>query len=135
MKLSPAALIAGLALALSATAVTAEEAMPPGQQPPADQRETKAEPAAEPKRCVTQDTGFFEEGKQPVFRIVLTNTCEFRLRCTVNAYVVGSQGPKQGNATLTLAPASKGAAAKQTYTMTLKQSGGMANTSHRCTPI
>jgi len=66
---------------------------------------------------------------------VLTNSCEKRLKCTVHAYVVGSHGPATGKGTVILAPRSKGADARKSYVMKVKQMGGMASVSHECKAI
>lgn len=86
---------------------------------------------ADGKPCVSGDTKFVAKDGSNAFVVTLTNACEIRQRCTVSVYIVNSQGPQQGNATLTLAPQSKGAEAEQTYVMKTGQLGGMANVSRQ----
>lgn len=111
---------------------------------PAEPQRTEAEPTepkaaqaqpAEEKKCITIDTDFKQVDKTAAFVIALTNNCEKRTRCTVNAYVVNSLGPNTGRAVLTLAAKSKGAAAHKSYVMKVKQAGGMASVSHSCTDL
>jgi hypothetical protein len=87
---------------------------------------------ADGKPCVTDDAGFWTQDGAHTFKVKLTNACEVRQRCTVNVYIVNSQGPQQGTGTLTLAPKSKGADSEQSYVMKVAQAGGMANVSRQC---
>jgi hypothetical protein len=87
---------------------------------------------ADGKPCVSTNTVFTAKDGSNAFVVTLTNACEIRQRCNVSVYIVNSQGPQQGNATLTLAPLSQGAGAEQTYVMKTGQLGGMANVSRQC---
>ena len=93
------ALILAVGLCSPALATTPE--MPDGQQPPAvEQVEPKpAEPAKKPD-CVTNETAFKQNGEQPVFEVALENSCDMRLKCTVDLTVMGSRGVAQGRGTL-----------------------------------
>ncbi len=108
-----------------------------GQKPPPDvQTEQKApEEPKELSKCVSPDTGYKQAGKAVTFHIIMKNTCEKRLKCTIAAYHVGSHGPSNGKGRVTLAPKSKGDAASKTYVMKVKDFGGMANISHQCKAI
>lgn len=107
------------------------------QRTEAEATEPKAAQAqpAEEKKCITVDTDFKQVDKAAAFVIALTNNCEKRARCTVNAYVVNSFGPNTGRTVLTLAAKSKGAAAHKSYVMKVKQAGGMASVSHSCSDL
>lgn len=104
-----------------------------GQKPPAE-AQTEPKPV-EDNKCPSIDTGYMKAGKGATFHIMLKNGCERRLRCTIRAYHVDSSGPHTGNATLTLAPKSKGAAANKSYVMKVNDMGGTANISHACKKI
>ena len=104
-----------------------------GQKPPVEQQAGQ-KPPEEPK-CITSKTDWKQNGKAMAFVIELENACEMRLRCTVEAYVLGSRGPAQGQGTLILAPKSKGADAIKAYSLKVKSAGGMANVSHSCKAI
>ncbi len=135
MSLRSSLSIAGLALILassSAFAVTPE--IPDGQKPPAEQAEQKVEKKEEPK-CVTNQTAFKQAGNQPVFEVVLENSCDMRIRCTVNVYVLGAKGPSQGQTTLVLGPAAKGQTSRKVHAFKVKSAGGMANMSQECKTI
>jgi hypothetical protein len=69
------------------------------------------------------------------FVIELQNACEVRLKCIVEADVVGSRGPAQGQGTIILAPKSQGGAAAKADALKVKSMGGMANISHSCKEI
>jgi hypothetical protein len=126
-------LCAGLAAAASAQKSGAPE---DGQTPPAQsQTPPPAEPAKEEPKCVTNDADFKQNGKSNAFVIALTNTCEKRMKCTVNAYVVTAGGPTTGRKVLILAPKSQGAAAQQSYVMKVKDAGGTASISSKCTEL
>ena len=103
--------------------------VPDGQQPPADQQ------APEKPKCVTSNTAWKEKGKAATFEIELQNICDVRLKCSVDAFVIGSRGQAQGHGTLILAPAPKGQATRNVYVMKVKSAGGMANVSHSCKSI
>jgi hypothetical protein len=135
---------AGLALVLSGAlcsqAFAVKPEIPDGQRPPAEQQDEQkpAEPKAEKKgepKCVTNQTAFKQAGDQPVFEVALENSCDMRLKCTINVYVLGAKGPTQGRTTLVLGPAAKGQTTRKVYTLKVKSSGGMANMSQECKKI
>ena len=97
-----------------------------GQKPPAE-----AKPASE-KECVVDSGDFTMGGKTPTYVIALENKCEKRLRCKVYASVMSAKGNAQGHATLTLAPHSQGAKAKQSYVFKVKMMGGIAQSGREC---
>lgn len=81
-----------------------------------------------PSNCIADKSGF----KGKAYVVELANLCELHVRCKINAYVVTSRGPTRGRKTLTLAPASKGAAAHKVYVMKLTEAGGTADVSRQC---
>ena len=82
--------------------------------------------------CIDQNDAFKTSGKQAVFTIELINKCEQRMSCRVYAYLTSAKGALQGQGTLKLAPKSKGAAAKQIFTMRAKMAGGMSQSTREC---
>lgn len=108
-----------------------------GQKSPAEQQDTAKteEAAAEKPKCVTSNTAWREKGKSITFEIELLNTCDMRLRCTVDASVLGARGQAQGHGTVVLAAAPKGQTTRNVYAMKVKSAGGMANISHTCKAI
>src|SRR6185503_16377452 len=92
VKLKSAA--AGIVLCLiTGTVVLAQDGH--DQTPPSDQQAPAEKPAEKPK-CVTSNTAWKEKGKSMLFEIELQNTCDQRLKCTVDAFVIGSRGQAQG---------------------------------------
>jgi hypothetical protein len=128
-----ALMLAG-ALCLPALATTPE--LPDGQQPRAEQQ---AEPKpAEPEKkpdCVTNQTAFKQNGGQPVYEVVLENSCDMRLKCTVDLTVMGSRGVAQGRGMLVLGPAAEGQTTRKVHVLKVKSLGGMASMSLKCTKI
>jgi hypothetical protein len=117
-------------------AVTPE--VPDGQKPPAQAEQQAAEQKADKKeepKCVTNQTGFKQVGDQPVFEVALENSCDARIKCTVDIYVLGAKGPSQGHSTLVLGPAAKGQTSRKVYVLKVKSPGGMANMSQECKKI
>jgi hypothetical protein len=112
----------GFALMVTGAAGTALAEDESGQQP-------------EKPQCVASNTGFKENGRTTTYEIELVNSCDMRLKCTVDAFVIGARGQAQGHGTLILAAASKGQTTRKTYVMKVKSAGGMANVSHRCKAI
>jgi hypothetical protein len=104
-----------------------------GQKPPSE-AQTEQKPV-EDNKCASIDTGYVKATKGATFHIMLKNTCERRLRCTVNIYHVDSRGPHKGAGTLMLAPKSKGDKANKSYVMKVGEMGGSANISHECKKI
>jgi hypothetical protein len=108
-----------------------------GQRPPAEQQ-AEPKPADQPEKkpdCVTNQTGFKQNGDQPVYEVALENSCDMRLKCTIDLYVLGARGPSQGRGTLVLGPAAQGQTARKVYVLKVKSAGGMASMSHKCTKI
>jgi hypothetical protein len=91
-------------------AVAQDVAIPDGQQQQAEPQVSaeQLEKPQEAPKCVTSNTAWKENGKAVVFEIELQNTCDVRLKCTVDAFVIGSRGQAQGHGTLILARAPKG---------------------------
>ena len=106
--------------------VAAFAADDPGQKPPAEQK-----PASR-KECVVDSGDFAMRGKTPIYVITIENKCEQRLRCKVYVNVMSAKGSAEGHATLTLAPHSQGAKAKQSYVLKVKMMGGIAQASREC---
>ena len=104
-----------------------------GQEPPAEQ--AAAEKPPEKPKCVNNNSGFKEKGKTATFEVELENSCDERLKCTVDAFVTGARGQAQGHGTLILPAAPKGQTTRKTYEMKIKSAGGMANVSHSCKSI
>lgn len=137
MNFKPAVTAVWLALALAASggfAVAAEEGdgqvPPPEQSAPAEQQKPPEKP-----KCVTSNAGFKEKDKRATFEVELINSCDMRLKCTVDAFVIGAKGQVQGHGTLILGSAAKGQTTSKTYVLKVKSSGGMANVSHNCKQI
>jgi hypothetical protein len=108
------------------TALAEDSAGDDGQKPPAEQ------PAPEKPKCVTSNTNFKEKGKAAIFEVELQNTCDMRLKCTIDAFVTGSRGQAQGHGTTILAAAPKGQTTRNAYAMKVKSAGGIANVSYSC---
>jgi hypothetical protein len=125
-----------LAGALCSPALAAAPEIPDGQEPPAEQQvELKpAEPEKKPD-CVTNQTAFKQNGEQPVYEVVLENSCDMRLKCTVDLTVMGSRGIAQDRGTLVLGPAAQGQATRKVHALTVKSLGGMASMSLKCAKI
>ena len=139
-SLSAAGLAVILAGAFCSSAFAIKPEITDGQKPPAEQQDEQkpAEPKAEKKeepKCVTNQTAFKQAGDKPVFEVVLENSCDVRIKCTVNVYVLGAKGPSQGQSTLVLGPAAKGQTTRKVYALKVKSAGGMANMSQECKKI
>ncbi|MGH6739874.1 MAG: hypothetical protein ACREDY_12745 [Bradyrhizobium sp.] len=131
---------ARIALALSLAVfpvplASAQGASDEGQKPPVEQPKPDEQKPPEQPKCVTSKTDWKQHGKAVTFVIELQNSCEVRLKCIVEAYVVGSRGPAQGQGTLILSPKSKGNGAIKSFALKVKSMGGTANVSHRCKKI
>jgi hypothetical protein len=111
--------VAGLAAALM-SANAAAQTPPQPSAPPT------------PKECVADSGGFKMHGKTPAYVIELENKCEKRIRCKVYANVSTSRDSKRAQTTLTLAPKSKGAKAKQSYAVRIHEMGGVVQVSRNC---
>ncbi len=132
---------------LAVTAAFAGEGQAPapnesGQSPPAAMTRAPDRPSdqgqvppPEPPKpptvneCISDHADFKERGGQALFVIELTNACDRRIRCVVDAYVTTAKGPTSGHATLTL-PGKAGAT--KSHAMKIGQASGMANTSRSC---
>jgi hypothetical protein len=82
--------------------------------------------------CIDENGDFASQGKTNSFVFTLANKCEKRLKCTIDAYIIGAKGPLSGHGTLILAPKSRGDAAKKAFTMKVKMAGGTAQVSRDC---
>jgi hypothetical protein len=101
--------------------------------PLAAQRNPVPDPGTTGQAACIEETGDYQNhGSAVTFVIGLANKCEKRLKCTIDAYVVGAKGPASGHATLLLGAASSGAAATKTYAMKVKAAGGTAQVSRQC---
>jgi hypothetical protein len=144
VTLKSASTALGLALLLGTGGLfgaLAQGSVPDGQKPPAEQPEA-AKPGEKPgekpeekPKCVTSNTAWRENGKSTMFEIELLNSCDVRLKCTVDAFVIGARGQAQGHGTIVLAAAPKGQTTRNVYAMKVKSAGGMANISHSCKSI
>jgi hypothetical protein len=97
--------------------------------------EEQKQPPKEQPKCVTSQSAFKQVGGKPVFEVALENSCDVRLKCAVDIYVLGAKGPAQGHATLVLGPAAKGQTTRKVYALKVKSAGGMANMSQDCKKI
>ena len=105
----------------------------PGTAAPAAQQNPVPDPGTTGQAACLDETGDYEtHGRTITFVIGLANKCDKRLKCTIDAYVVGAKGPASGHATLILGVRSSGAAAKATYAMKVKAAGGTAQVSREC---
>ena len=133
---------AGLALILAggfcSSALAVKPLIPDGQQPPteqqAEQKPAEQKPEEKPK-CVTNQSDFKQAGGKPTFEVALENSCDMRLKCTIDVFVMGAKGSAQGHTTLTLGAAAKGQSSRKVYVLKVKSLGGMANMSHECKKI
>jgi hypothetical protein len=82
--------------------------------------------------CIDETGDYQTHGDALTFVIELSNKCDKRLKCTIDAYVVGAKGPSSGHTILILGATSSGAAAKQSYAMKVKMAGGTAQVSRQC---
>jgi hypothetical protein len=82
--------------------------------------------------CISEDDHFKVVNGRPGFIISIENLCELRMRCKVFANVTTAKGGSLGHATLTLAPKSKGTAAKASHVMKIKDNNGNAISNREC---
>src|SRR5271169_3989710 len=82
--------------------------------------------------CIEETGDYQTHGNAVTFVIGLANKCDKRLKCTIDAYVVGAKGPSSGHTTMILGATSSGAAAKKSYAMIVKAAGGTAQVSRQC---
>jgi hypothetical protein len=100
---------------------------------PAAQKNPVPDPGTTGQAACIDETGDYQtHGSSVTFVIGLTNKCAKRLKCTIDAYVVGAKGPSSGHFTVTLGAASSGAAATKTYPMKVRAAGGTAQVSRAC---
>jgi hypothetical protein len=88
--------------------------------------------ASDAASCVDENGDFETNGSAKSFVFTITNKCEKRLKCTVDAYVTTAKGPASGHGTLVIEPKSHGDAAKKSFTMKVKVAGGTAQVSRDC---
>jgi hypothetical protein len=138
-----------------AAAASAEDAAPPADSPQqaAPNPDTSTQPPSNPlpgtppavdknpvpdpgttgqAACIDETGDYQTHGSAVTFIIGLSNKCDKRLKCTIDAYVVGAKGPSSGHTILILGATSSGAAAKQSYAMKVKMAGGTAQVSRQC---
>jgi hypothetical protein len=121
---------------LCAPALATTPEIPDSQQPPAEQQaEPKPTELEKKPDCVTNQTEFKQKGEQPVYEVALENSCDMRLKCTVDLTVMGSRGIAQGRGTLVLGPAAKGQTTRKVFVLKVKSMGGMASMSLKCAKI
>ncbi len=120
----------GLVLCFAGGTFAQDAAVPDGQQPPAEQSADQKPP--EKPKCVASNTEFKEKGKTATFEVELENSCDERLKCTIDAFVTGARGQAQGHGTLILAAAPKGQTTRKAFVMKVKSASGTANVSHSC---
>jgi hypothetical protein len=107
--------------------------LPGTAAPPAVQKNSAPDPGTTEQAACIEETGDYEtHGAAVTFVIGLSNKCDKRLKCTIDAYVVGAKGPASGHTIMILGAASSGAAAKQSYAMKVKMAGGTAQVSRQC---
>jgi hypothetical protein len=125
-----------LAVGVCSSAFAVKPEVPDGQKPPAGKTEQKPpETKKEEPKCITNQTDFKQVGDKPVFEVALENSCDVRLKCTIDLYVLGAKGPVQGHTTMVLGPAAKGQTTRKVYALKVKSAGGMANMSQECKKI
>lgn len=118
-------------------ALAVKPVVPDGRQAPVEQQ-AEPKPAEQPEKkpdCVTNQSGFKQNGDQPVYEVALENSCDMRLKCTIDLTVLGARGPAQGRGTLVLGPAANGQTTRKVYVLNVKSAGGMASLSQKCRKI
>lgn len=119
----------------SASSATPPAATTPAgdQQNPLPATAAPPPPAADDLQACLAETGDYQtHGSAVTYLIGLTNSCDKRIRCAIDAYVVGAKGPTSGHTVMILGTKSSGAAATKTYTMKVKAFGGTAQVSRDC---
>jgi hypothetical protein len=132
-----AGLVLALAGGLGAQALAAKPFVPGTPQPTEEQvapKPDEAKPAEQPK-CIAGQSGFKNNDNKPTFEVALENSCDARIKCTVDVYVLGARGPVQGRTTMVLGPAAKGQTTRKVYVLKVKSAGGMASMSQDCKKI
>jgi hypothetical protein len=112
---------------------------PAATTPAGDQQNPLPATAAPPpaaagdlQACLAETGDYQTHGSAVTYAIGLTNSCDKRIRCVIDAYVVGAKGPTSGHAVMVLGAKSSGAAATKIYTMKVKAFGGTAQVSRDC---
>jgi len=119
--------VAVATLILGGCFAAAAQTEPPAEPPPVADAGTTGQ-----SKCISEEDHYVRLGKGVGFRIELTNKCEQRITCTVFAYITSAKGAAQGRGTIVLAPKSRGAAAKNSYTMKAKMNGGSSQSAREC---
>lgn len=96
------------------------------------QNEKGQTPPKEEVKCVTSDTSFKNKNGGVALTVQLTNVCEKRQRCTINAYTISAFGARQGEKRVTLAAQSKGEKAKGALEIKVRRAGGSTYSSFTC---
>jgi hypothetical protein len=114
-----------------------QQTAPPPNALPAAQQNPSPAPAAAPaapdvQSCLQETGDYVTHGTAITYVIGIANTCDKRIKCKIDAYVVGAKGPASGHTTMTLGAQSSGAAAKKSYAMKVKAAGGTAQVSRDC---
>jgi len=113
-------------------AALAEDAPAPAAPPSAAQQSTAPDAAKDPESCLAETGDYVSHGSSVTYLIGIENKCDKRLKCTIDAYVVGAKGPASAHTTMILGAASSGADAKKSYPMKVKAAGGTAQVSRDC---
>ena|SRR5579862_5564546 len=111
-------LAAALVLAASASFARADD-------PSKDDAMPKSE-------CIGMNTDFKSEGKRITYVVEMENKCEKNLRCQIYVNIMNAKGSTRGHGTLVLASKDKGVAAKKSYSLPVKEAGGMIQVSREC---
>ncbi len=102
----------------------------PSAMPPA---KVAAKVGAEPpENCIAHVNGFKRDGGHAAYVVALENKCEQRVSCRIYVNVMNARGTARGHRTLVLAKKSAGAAAKKSYALPVKATGGMIQLSRDC---
>jgi hypothetical protein len=127
-------------LALTMTIAIGFAAVGLAQDAPADGQ--TAEPPPVPDKgttsqlnCIEQSSDYKRTGKSLFYVQTFANKCEARMKCTIFVYQLNARGPSQGHGTLTLGAKSEGAAAKKSYALKIKGTGGFGTADRECRPI
>jgi hypothetical protein len=104
----------------------------PGTAVPSAAQQVLPDAAKDPQSCLAETGDYVTQGNRVAYVIGIENKCDKRMKCTIDAYVVGAKGPASAHTTMILGAASSGAAAKKSYTMNVKAAGGTAQVSRDC---
>jgi hypothetical protein len=119
-------------------AAWAEDAAAPATQQnplpvaPAAPQAAAPDAAKDPQSCLTETGDYVSHSSGVSYLIGVENKCDKRIKCTIDAYVVGAKGPASAHITMILGAASSGAGAKKSYAMKVKAAGGIAQVSRDC---